>query len=530
MKNHLPFTCLLCWLFFCHAAPAQTTQGFVHDCATKESIIGATAYCKAQGLGSTTNEQGYFYLMLKDDQKDTIVVSYIGYKDHLIITIESNTPLQICLNKGIELEEVTVYSKGKERLNDRLNIVSIPIAQAMKLPTLLGEPDILKALQTKPGVTGGFEGSSGLFVRGGTPDQNLVLVDNNPVFNTGHALGFVSLFNGDAIKNMNLYKGYIPPKYGGRLSSVLDLQMKEGDQQTTRLNASIGLLSSRMLLSTPLVKNKVSFILNARSSYLGLVTYPQKFKFDENKSSEYQNYHMYDVNAKLHYKINDLNQISINQITAYDNYYKLERFGNQIQKVSNIWGSSSTSLRYNSILKKNIVFNLYGGINHYKSDISGGVLADASQNAALTSSIYNKTIKSEIDFTTKVHHLNTGVEYRHETLDPGTFTNEKGEQFLLYPNHLPLTTYSIFAEDKIRWSDHVTLRGGLRLNRYQGNYLDAIKPEARLEMSLYTRRDVAFRVAYNRMYQNVTLLANNGLSFPTDYWIPNGGLLPLSQA
>lgn len=521
---------LLCIVLFAGAYEAKSIQGFIYDCSGKESIIGATVFCKTQNVGVLTNEQGYFYLNITLGPSDTVVISYIGYKDHIITLQDLTSPVKVCLERGVQLDEITIYSKGKDRYNDRINIITMPISQAMKLPTLFGEPDILKALQTKAGVTGGFEGSSGLFVRGGTPDQNLILVDNNPIFNTGHALGFVSLFNGDAIKKMELYKGYIPPKYGGRLSSVLDLQMREGDQQNTKINASIGLLSSKMFLSTPIIKNKFTFILNARSSYLGLITYPLKLNYNKGSSNEYQNYRMYDVNAKLHYKINDLNQISINHITAYDNYYKLERFGGLTQKVSNDWGNSTTSIRYNSILSQKLVFNFNVGINRYISDITGGVLADASRNASLTSGILNSTMKSELTYSSKRQQINAGLEYRHESLNPGTYTNEKGEQYLLYPNKEALSTFSIFAEDIIRVSDKVNLRGGIRLNRYTGKDLDEIKPEPRFELSFYTKKNDAFRIAYNRMFQNVTLLANNGLSFPTDFWIPNGGILPLSQA
>ncbi|MFZ1751248.1 MAG: TonB-dependent receptor, partial [Saprospiraceae bacterium] len=377
----------------------------------------------------------------------------------------------------------------------------------------------------------GYEGSSGLFVRGGTPDQNLVLLDNSPIYNSGHLLGFVSLFDGDAIKKMDLHKAYIPAKYGGRLSSVLDIQMKEGNQETLKSDVSIGLIASRAYVSTPIIRNKLSIIGTARASYLSLAGILLKSKYDNNKINEYSNYWMYDANVKLHYKINEKNQWSINQFIGTDHYYMYQRMNNSSLLTQNDWGSKNTSMRFNSILKNNLVFNLYGGLSDYNSQIKGGLLGDALPKTNFLSSISSKSLKAEFDWSLKSHDINFGAEYRYDKLNPGLFTDIDNISFSIYENMEPLSTTSVFVEDHITMSEYIKAKLGVRLNRYLGNGLvDEVKIEPRLELSYYLKNKGVIRVAYNHMNQNVTLLADNGLSFPTDYWIPNGGALPLSSA
>ncbi|HQW25531.1 MAG TPA: TonB-dependent receptor, partial [Saprospiraceae bacterium] len=293
-----------------HAQVRHTISGYVKDDQSGETLIGANVYLENDATtGTVTNTYGFFSMTLPEGVH-RIVVSYLGYQHHVEeLTLLSNTNLNISMVQGIEMQEVVVAAKGEEEdenvQSTSMGRVSLPIEQIKVLPALLGEVDILKTIQLLPGVSSAGEGSAGFYVRGGGADQNLVLLDEAVVYNSGHFLGFFSVFNSDAIKNTTLIKGGIPAVYGGRLSSVLDIQMKEGNNQNFQGEGGIGLISSRLTLEGPIVKGKSSFLVSGRRTYGFDLAQP----FIRQTDFAGTNYFFYDLNAKMNYQFSQKDRI-----------------------------------------------------------------------------------------------------------------------------------------------------------------------------------------------------------------------------
>ncbi|MCK0203915.1 TonB-dependent receptor, partial [Ornithobacterium rhinotracheale] len=282
-----------------------TLSGYITEEGSQELLIGAEIYVPQIKQSVVSNNYGYYSISLPKGDYDIIctLVGYQEFEDH--IELNQNQILNISLSNHITLKEVVASAENsiKQSKSAQMSEVKIPIAQIKRLPSLLGEKDVLKALQLTPGVQSGAEGSSGLYVRGGGPDQNLLILDDAPVYNASHLFGFFSIFNGDAIKNINLIKGGFPARYGGRLSSVLDVSMKDGNKEKFGGEIGLGLLSSRLMLEGPIVKNKSSFIISARRTYVDFILTPL---MDEDEKMKY---YFYDLNAKINYEFNQRNKL-----------------------------------------------------------------------------------------------------------------------------------------------------------------------------------------------------------------------------
>lgn len=254
-----------------------TVNGYIMDALSGEKLINANVYCPDLKRGTTANVYGFYSLTVPANQAIRLSFTYVGYESYETeIPADSNLTLDIRLQPSKILEEVVISSSKERPLQDHVQMsrVSIPVSQIKAMPALLGEVDVLKALQLLPGVQGGTEGSAGLYVRGGGPDQNLYLLDGVPVYNVNHLAGFFSTFNADAISNVDLYKGGFPARFGGRLSSVVDIRMKEGNKTKFSGEGGIGLLSAKLLLEGPFRKGKGSYIISGRRTYLDALMAP----------------------------------------------------------------------------------------------------------------------------------------------------------------------------------------------------------------------------------------------------------------
>src|SRR5688572_20811325 len=280
-----------------------TINGYIRDTATGETLIGATISVNGRTKTVTSNQYGFYSVTLTPGDYN-IVTSFIGYKGKVLqIKLYSDTLLNIALHSATALSEEVVVTSSKKDNNVKaaqMGNISLPIDQIKSVPAFLGEVDLLKVVQLLPGVRNAGEGTSGLYVRGGGPDQNLIMLDDAIVYNTGHLFGFFSIFNSDAIKNVSLIKGGMPAQYGGRLSSVLDIAMKEGNNQNSQMEGGIGLIASRFSLQGPIKKDKASYILSARRTYVDAVAKP----FISKSSQFYgSGYYFYDLNAKINYNL-----------------------------------------------------------------------------------------------------------------------------------------------------------------------------------------------------------------------------------
>ena len=310
-------TLLLIWIPFWGNAQNKTAasiakytiSGFIKDSLNGETLIGATVAVTGKTKGISSNQYGFFSITL-DEGEYFLVCSFIGYQPKIIaVKLDGNRQLNFEMLPKINLsQEVVVSSKKRDAnvKNAQMGKFTLPIEQIKSIPAFLGEVDLLKTIQLLPGIRNAGEGSAGLYVRGGGPDQNLILLDDAPVYNTGHLFGFFSIFNSDAIKNVSLIKGGMPAQYGGRLSSVLDIAMKEGNNQKFQVDGGIGLIASRLSIQGPIKKDKASFIVSARRTYIDALTKP----FVKSSSQFYgSGYYFYDLNTKINYRFSEKDRL-----------------------------------------------------------------------------------------------------------------------------------------------------------------------------------------------------------------------------
>ncbi|HJW31667.1 MAG TPA: TonB-dependent receptor, partial [Saprospiraceae bacterium] len=321
-RSLLPFTCLFAFFILPRVVLTQahyTISGFVKDKESGETLIGANVFLADQpGTGTTTNTYGFYSITLPEGIYQ-LKFSYLGYQDQVHeVDLHQSLVLNLDLVSGIQMQEVIITAREDEAdenvKSTSMGRVTLPVEQIKVLPSLLGEVDVLKTIQLLPGVSAAGEGSAGFYVRGGSIDQNLVLLDEATVYNSGHFLGFFSVFNSDAIKTTTLIKGGIPAVYGGRLSSVLDIQMKEGNNQDFRAEGGIGLISSRLTLEGPIVKNKSSFLISARRTYGFDLAQPFIRKTDFAGT----NYFFYDFNAKINYQFSQRDRLYLSGYLGRD--------------------------------------------------------------------------------------------------------------------------------------------------------------------------------------------------------------------
>ncbi|GHT68283.1 hypothetical protein AGMMS50239_33040 [Bacteroidia bacterium] len=300
-------------LALCPAAvfpQGYTVSGYVKDSITTESLIGANIYRQNTGQGTSANRYGFYSLTLPAGETE-IAYSYVGYgKATKRFNLQRDTVITVSLVPSQELPEVEITASAPIHENVRMSAISLPVAQIKALPALMGEADIMKTLQLMPGIQSGGEGTTGLYVRGGGPDQNLILLDGVPLYNVSHLFGFMSVFNADAVNNVEVFKGAFPARYGGRVSSVVDISMKEGNMQKFHGEGSIGLVASKITFEGPIAKDRTSFILSARRTYIDLIAKPLIASQNRNSDDKYNaGYYFYDVTAKVNHRFSDKDRI-----------------------------------------------------------------------------------------------------------------------------------------------------------------------------------------------------------------------------
>ena len=353
-------------LFYSSCLFSQTAvvSGIIEDAGSGEKLIGTSIYIGDKTLGTVSNNYGFFSLTLPVGYSE-LNFSYLGYTKELIaINLQKDTTLTVKLVPSLLIEEVTVTSDYllKNLQSSQTGLIELPVKSLNTLPYLMGESDLLKVIQLMPGIQSGGEGSSGIFVRGGSPDQNLFLLDGVPVYNVNHLFGFVSVFNTDAIKKVTVIKGGFPARYGGRLSSVIDIRMKEGNNKEFHGEGSIGVIASKIYIEGPIIKDKTSFIVSARRSYLDILAQPVIKAIDDFATARY---YLYDANAKINHRINKNNNIFLSLYLGDDvGYYKYkdkyifdEVKYNMIDKTGMQWGNITSALRWNCIAGKRLFSN-----------------------------------------------------------------------------------------------------------------------------------------------------------------------------
>ncbi len=510
------------------------------DSNTGETLIGANIYLKDDpGKGTSSNIYGFYSLTLPSGEY-AVAISYLGYQESIhTINLDKNITLDVKLTSGVVMEEIVIASdkdvKDRNVSGTQMGTLELPMEQIKKLPAIFGEVDILKTLQLLPGVLSSGEGTSGFYVRGGGPDQNLVLLDEAVVYNSGHLLGFFSVFNSDAIKNTTLIKGGMPAFYGGRLSSVLDIQMKEGSNQSYILEGGIGLISSRLTFQGPLVKDKSSFIISGRRTYLGDLLQPVLKGTD----FEGSNYYFYDLNTKFNYRLSSKDRIYFSAYFGRDilkfNFPKRDFF------FDLPYGNSTATLRWNHLFSNKLFFNLSAIYNDYDFQFNGG---QDNFQFNLFSGVKDWNGKLDFDYyPNPEHHLKFGANYTYHTLTPNTASASTGEVDFS-TDFLPKYAHDIafYIQDDIKVSKDFSINAGLRWAIFSqvGPYTSSItgREYNRLEPVItYTGLEprLSFKYAINPVtsikggltYTNqfLHLVSNSSTTLPADIWVPSSELV-----
>ena len=392
----------------------HTISGYIKDSLNGETLIGATITVQGQTKGISSNLYGFYSITL-DEGKYILICSFIGYRYKAVaIDLTADTKINFEVLPKIYLaQEVVVTTKKRDAnvKNAQMGKFTLPMEQIKSIPAFLGEVDLLKTIQFLPGVRNAGEGSAGIYVRGGGPDQNLILLDDAPVYNTGHLFGFFSIFNADAIKNVTLIKGGMPAQYGGRLSSVLDVSMKEGNNQKFQVEGGIGVIASRLSIQGPIKKNKSSFIISGRRTYIDGLTKPFIKSTSQFKGS---GYFFYDLNAKVNYILSDKDRVYLSGYFGRDVFDFAN--GKQSLKINIPWGNTTGTLRWNHVFNNKLFGNTTAVYNDYNFSFN------ALQNdfeLKLASGIRDVSIKQDFDlYPYTGHKLKFGGIYTYHKFTP----------------------------------------------------------------------------------------------------------------
>jgi len=512
-----------------------TISGFIQDFESGESLIGVSIYESKSFKGTSTNQYGFYSLTLEKGEYE-IVYSFIGYKTITkIVKLDKNIRTNISLKtNAILTKEVIVEGErlDKNVASSNMSQVKLKVESVKELPVILGEVDVLKSAQLLPGIQSGGEGNSGLYVRGGGPDQNLILLDEAVVYNAAHLFGFFSVFNADAIKDMNIIKGGMPAEYGGRLSSVIDITMKDGNNKKFQADGGIGLLSSRLTLQGPIKKEKSSFIVSGRRTYIDVLAQP--FMNEENAFSG-SGYYFYDLTTKVNYKLSDKNRLYLSGYFGRD-VFDFINSDNGIG-ISIPWGNATTSLRWNHLFNEKLFVNTSVIFTDYRFQFN---IAQSDFEFKIYTGINDWNTK--VDFLYQPNQRNTirfGSNYTYHKFIPGNATGRSGDVDFS-PDEV-YTQYSnegaLYFSNDVELTDEIKAHLGLRYSsfQYKGNitfreYIKSdltgennnyrnIEPRASLRFRLNTNNSI--KMAFTQNYQYIHLASLSSLSLPADLWVPS---------
>lgn len=523
-----------------------TISGYVTDNYNGETLIGANVYVIEEDgskKGVSTNIYGFYSLRLNSGQYE-LHFSYVGYTSIVKkIKLNKNIVLNVELTEGRELQEVVVTSERKDenvRSTD-MGKVELDIEAIKSIPAFMGEVDVIKVMQLMPGVQAAGEGNSGIYVRGGGPDQNLVLLDGAVVYNPGHLFGFFSVFNPDAVKGATLIKGGMPASYGGRISSVIDVSMKEGNNQRFQMDGGIGLISSRLTLQAPIKKGKGSFLVGARRTYAFDVARPLINRSDFKGT----NYNFYDLNLKANYTISKKDRIFLSGYFGRD-LFRYKNSDNKT-KIDIPWGNATVALRWNRQFNDKLFMNTSFVFNDYKFGFDGEQL-DFAFN--IVSGVRDFSGKVNLEhFASPKHRLRYGLDYTYHIFTPSVGNVSSGDaEFKLSDGKKYAHELAAYIQHDWDVSERFKITSGFRLSMFQqvgpynhypnGIYAqdtvqykkgEAVRtwwgPEPRLSMRYSIDGQQSLKAGIAMNYQYVHLVSSSNSTLPTDLWVPSSALV-----
>ncbi len=522
-------------------------SGYVTDRDNGEALVGTNLYEVYLQKGTTTNQYGFFSLAVPGDSA-VIRFSYQGYET---LTLVFYAPLQelqqVEMQPAIvEYDSLLVIEAGEyEGLHQQVQMsnVKISMAEVEALPALLGETDLLKAFQLMPGIQSGVEGSTGLYVRGGTPGQTLILLDGATVYNAGHLFGFMSTFNTDAINSAELFKGGFPARYGGRLAGVLDITMREGNRKEFEGRGAAGLLASRITVEGPLIRDKSSFIVSARRTYLDLITWViQKGR----GSDAILGYYFYDVNAKWNLDISKRDRIYMSFYAGRDKGYAHGEddaaIGEERFRYEQAWSNATLTFRWNRVINARMFSNTTLLFSRFRSTILNGdtyIFQDnlAQSEGSYASGLIDVSAKTDVEyFPHRDHQIRFGAMMTRHLFTPSfqRFLDRDTEfdidTTVSMSFNVPTYEGSVYAEDEITLSRRLKSNVGVHVSGYHadGTIYSSVQP--RVSASFLLPREWALKFSFVQMKQYIQLLSNSGIGLPADLWLPSTPRVPPQKA
>lgn len=516
------------------AIPGITINGQVEDALSKEQVIGASIAINEGNTGTSTNNYGFYSITLPQG-KIRMRLSHIGY-----LTIDTVIVLSKDRNVTFKMEPVSTPLQDviitqqdnviRAQRISRMSQMMITLAQIQSTPKLLGESDVMKTLQLLPGVQQGSDGTAALLVRGGSPDQNLILLDGAPLYSPYHFLGIFSTFNTNAIRNVDLYKGAFPARFGGRLSSIVDIATKNGNMNKIQGDCSIGLLASQVTIEGPVIKGKTSFVLSGRRTYPDLIIAPL-MKNEQPDIKKFALY-FYDANLKLQHIFSDNDRLFFSIYKGKDKF-RLESTGtgsSDYQNSNMAWGNFSSTLRWNHIYTQKMFGNITGMVSDYRFDmgIGYGILENNSLNTQTThfrSGIRDYAFKADFDYHVHANHtIRAGLGFTAHIFTPGitkqVLKQNNYQASLTSNNIITGTETDVYAEDEWTVTPKLLVNYGLHWSAFttEGKLYQYSQP--RLASRYLLLPDWALHISYTRMAQFLHLLAGNSITLPTDLWVP----------
>jgi len=525
-----------------------TISGFVKDQSNGESLLGANVFIKELMKGVTTNQYGYYAISVVKGEYE-VISTFVGYNQFSQkINLDHDMVINISLlSKSITTKEVVITGEKEDQnlKSVELGRVQLEVAKIKTLPAFLGEVDILKTIQLTPGVQSAGEGNSGFYVRGGGPDQNLILLDEAVVYNASHLFGFFSVFNADAVKGIELTKAGMPANYGGRLASVLDISMKEGNNKKYCVDGGIGVISSRLTIQGPIKKDTSSFIVSARRTYIDVLMQPFIKKTSPFKGS---GYYFYDLNTKLNYRLSDKDRVFLSGYFGRDIFSMNDKVGNFKNTIS--WGNATVSARWNHLFDSKLFLNTSCIFSDYRFDLG---ITQSEYDMRLYSGVKDYNAKIDFNyFPTLRHNVKFGVNYIYHIFTPNNATAKSsgveldlGKEVKLFANDV-----AVYINDDFDLSEKIKINGGLRFTLFQhigpfdryvknaiGQTIDTLHYgkmeniqmykhlEPRLSMRYTIDQKSSIKAAFTQNYQYIHLASVTAISLPTDVWMPSTSLV-----
>ncbi len=552
--NRIFITLLLVVSSFSLMGQHVVINGFVTDSLNGETVIGASVYNKVSKQGTFTNSYGFYSIQVPVG-KSVVTFSYVGYRSKTLeLHLKSDTTINIQMDVNT-LKEVVVQARRDETgvQGVHMSAVTIDVDKIKSLPVIMGETDVIKTLQLLPGVKGGTEGSSGMYVRGGGPDQNLFLLDGTPLYNVNHMLGFFSAFDANAIKNVTLYKGDFPARFGGRLSSVVDVYLKDGDNSKIHGEGSIGLISSKLFLEGPLFNKNTTFAVSGRRTYLDILTKPliaMARKTEPNLPDV--GCYFYDLSAKVSHKFSDKDKLFFSGYMGDDVIYfsmPIESsFNSKTFFNTNFYGKNAVSaVRWSHIVNSKLFVNTSVAYTGYRSDVRVSYKSETNGSYAfMPLSIGYDNLNKALTMKTRIEDwsIKFNLDYT-----PNSKNRVKIGTNLLYHSFVPTinTTISLgsmaidttiggrtiiakelnsYIEDTYTFNDRWSANGGVHYSLFnvQGETYHSLQPRASIRYLLSDNFSV--KAAYSNMSQNIHLLSNSRVGLPTEIWVPSTKRIP----